>query len=208
MTDTLRRTAFKTSRLMEFFTAKELTMQIGHTWQLWPLALLRELIDNALDACENAGTSPAIKVILEPDAVSVVDNGPGLPVEMLKGSLDYSVRVSDKSHYVSPTRGQLGNALKCVLAAPFVFDGERGQVEVVTHGERHVIDVTLNRLDQVPMVEHHSAPCDGLVKTGTIVRMRWQDITCFLDGRQGHDFYNASGSYARMPRSTLTPTCS
>ena len=39
----------------------------------------------------------------------------------LERSLDYLVRVSDKAHYVSPSRGQLGNALKCVWAAPYVM---------------------------------------------------------------------------------------
>jgi DNA topoisomerase VI subunit B len=177
---------------MEFFSVKELTMQIGHPMRLWPLALIRELIDNALDACEKARVSPTIRLVVEPDAVTVVDNGPGLPPEVLERSLDYAVRVSDKSHYVSPTRGQLGNALKCVWAAPFVADGASGQVEVVTHGERHLIDVTLNRLDQTPTLQHQRSPADGLVRTGTSVRMRWPKIACFLDGTQGHDFYNAA----------------
>jgi DNA topoisomerase VI subunit B len=189
---TLARTPFVTSRLMEFFTVKELTMQIGHPIPLWPLALVRELIDNALDACEKARVSPAVSVIVEPDAVTVMDNGPGLPPEVLKRSLDYAVRVSDKSHYVSPTRGQLGNALKCVWAAPFVADGARGRAEVVTRGERHVIDVSINRLDQEPKLQHQRSPADGLVRNGTLVRIHWPKIACFLDGTQGHGFYNAA----------------
>ena len=43
----------------------------------WPIALLKELIDNALDACETAGLPPAIEVTVEPDSVSVRDHGPG-----------------------------------------------------------------------------------------------------------------------------------
>src|SRR5947209_2276153 len=99
-------------------------MQIGYTQAVWPLALLKELIDNALDACETARVAPSIRVVVEDDALGVQDNGPGLPVSILEHSLDYSIRVSDKVHYVSPTRGQLGNALKCVWAAPFVISGE------------------------------------------------------------------------------------
>jgi len=117
----LERTTFQTSRLLEFFSEKELQMQIGYAREQWPIALLKELIDNALDACETAGIAPEIKVTIEEDAFSVQDNGPGLPEETLLRSLDYLVRVSDKSHYVSPTRGQLGNALKCVWAAPYVM---------------------------------------------------------------------------------------
>jgi DNA topoisomerase VI subunit B len=105
-------------------------MQIGQKRLLWPLALLKELIDNALDACENIGVSPIIKVEIGEHYFSVSDNGPGLAEKTIIKSLDYAVRVSDKSCYVSPTRGQLGNAIKCVYAAPFVASGESGRVEI------------------------------------------------------------------------------
>ena len=54
----LQRTAFSTSRMMEFFTEKELRMQLGMDRWHWPVALTKELIDNALDACEVAGVAP------------------------------------------------------------------------------------------------------------------------------------------------------
>src|SRR5262245_11420346 len=63
------------------------------------------------------------------------------------GPLDDAVRISDKSHYVSPTRGQLGNALKCLWAAPFVVSGERGLVEVAARGVRHRVEVSLDRIN-------------------------------------------------------------
>lgn len=47
---TLNRTAFETSRLMEFFSEKELTLQIGLTRDQWAQALFKELLDNSLDA--------------------------------------------------------------------------------------------------------------------------------------------------------------
>src|SRR5919108_6361148 len=145
---TLQRTAFQTSRLLEFFSEKELQMQIGFPKEQWPIALLKELLDNALDACETAGALPDIAITLEPDALSIRDNGPGLPVATRERSLDYLVRVSDKVHYVSPSRGQLGNALKCVWAAPYVARGEAGYVEVTTGGLTHRIAVTLDRIAQ------------------------------------------------------------
>ena len=175
----LQRTTFETSRLLEFFTEKELTMQIGHDQRLWPLALVKELVDNALDACDLAGIAPKIIVTVEPDAVSVLDNGPGLPERTLERSLDYLVRVSDKAFYVSPTRGQLGNALKCVWAAPYVVDGEHGRVEVRTAGRCHVIDVTLDRIAQEPVLDHTMHE-DGIVKTGTLVTLHWPEIASLL----------------------------
>jgi DNA topoisomerase VI subunit B len=150
MPQTLERTTFHTSRVLEFFSEKELQMQIGFVKEQWPVALVKELIDNALDACETLGILPDITVMLEPDALSIRDNGPGLPVATLERSLDYLVRVSDKAHYVSPSRGQLGNALKCLWAAPYVARGEDGYVEVTTGGTTHRIGVTLDRIAQQP----------------------------------------------------------
>ena len=51
-TQTLQRVAFKTPRLAEFVGQRELTAQTGHHPQDWPLVILRELVDNALDECE------------------------------------------------------------------------------------------------------------------------------------------------------------
>jgi len=171
----LERTTFTTSRLLEFFTEKELTMQIGYEKDHWPIALLKELLDNALDACETAGIAPTITVTVEPDVLTVHDNGPGLPAATLERSLDYLFRVSDKAHYVSPTRGQLGNALKCVWAAPYVADGEQGRVEVITGGIVHSIDVRLDRIAQAPILTHTPSP-DSVVKTGTMITIPWPEI--------------------------------
>ena len=58
----LSRHVFKTSRLAEFSSEKELVNQTGHAVEDWPLVILKELVDNALDACEEAGTAPAIEI--------------------------------------------------------------------------------------------------------------------------------------------------
>jgi DNA topoisomerase VI subunit B len=171
----LERSTFQTSQLLEFFSEKELQMQIGFPKPQWPIALLKELIDNALDASETAGLLPDIAITLEPHALSIRDHGPGLPVATLEHSLDYLVRVSDKAHYVSPSRGQLGNALKCLWAAPFVAHGDAGYVEVATGGFTHQIAVTLDRIAQQPDLRHQTLP-DGVVKTGTLVKLVWPGI--------------------------------
>jgi DNA topoisomerase VI subunit B len=175
MPQTLTRTTFQTSRLLEFFSEKELQMQIGFPKAQWPIALLKELIDNAMDAAESVGVLPDIEVTLEPDRLSVRDHGPGLPVKTLKSSLNYLVRVSDKAHYVSPSRGQLDNALKCLWAAPYVAHGEQGYVEVTTGGTTHRIAVTLDRIAQQPDLQHVRMP-DGFVKSGTLITVSWPGI--------------------------------
>ena len=48
----LARQVFQTSRLLEYFSEKELTLQTGHEPEHWADVILKELLDNALDACE------------------------------------------------------------------------------------------------------------------------------------------------------------
>src|SRR5919106_638137 len=124
----LDRVTFRTSRLLDFCSEKELVAQTGHQKADWPLVVLKELMDNALDACEEGGIAPEISVTVNSQGITVTDNGPGLPQETINSILDYSVRVSSREAYVSPTRGQQGNALKTILAMPFVLDGEEGKV--------------------------------------------------------------------------------
>ena len=179
MNTTLERTTFSTSRLLEFFTEKELTMQMGHSKDWWPIATIKELIDNALDACEIAGIQPHIEIAIGDDNFSVSDNGPGLPEKTLMRSLDYMVRVSDKTYYISPTRGQLGNALKCVYAAPFVASGESGRVEIRVKDISYRVEISLDRIAQKPVmnVTTEDVPC----KNGTKVTVWWPDLASYLE---------------------------
>jgi DNA topoisomerase VI subunit B len=101
------RSAFETSRLLDYFSEKELTTQIGHTAQFWPVAILRELIDNALDACEGTGVPPENTVTTADDVLSVTDNGPGVRAETVEKSLDYMLRVMTRRTTSAPRAGSL-----------------------------------------------------------------------------------------------------
>ena len=59
-TKRLTRVPFKVSRLMEFCTRRELINQTGHDTLEWPLVVLKELADNALDDAEEAEIAPVI----------------------------------------------------------------------------------------------------------------------------------------------------
>jgi DNA topoisomerase VI subunit B len=174
----LQRTAFRTSRLLDFCSRKELIAQTGHQPDAWPLVVLKELIDNGLDACEDAGTPPEIAVKACPDGIEVADNGPGIPNKTVEGVLDFALRVSTREAYVSPCRGAQGNALKCLVAMPFVLDGEQGQIEVEAHGTLHTITLRVDRIRQQPAVEH----AQDLVRPvpGTRIRVRWPDSACSI----------------------------
>ena len=86
----LDRTTFTTSRLLDFCSEKELQAQTGHAVAEWPLVIVKELFDNALDACEEAGVAPEITVRVDDAGISIADNGPGLPARTIKSILDFS----------------------------------------------------------------------------------------------------------------------
>ena len=180
MSTHVTRTAFTQSRMMDFFTRKELTMQIGVESHRWGEAILKELIDNALDACEGNGIAPEIHITVTADRVAVRDNGPGIPDHVIDGVLDYGVRISTNSAYVSPTRGQLGNALKCVVAAPFVLNGTHGVVEIEAHGKRHIIGIRLDPIRQEPVIAHDIS--ESTITAGTKWTIHSEKLRAYSTG--------------------------
>lgn len=129
---TLTRQTFRTSRLLEYFSEKELTLQTGHPPGRWPEVIVKELIDNALDICEEHDILPNITVTVRSGVLTVTDNGPGFPEGVIESLLDFTVRVSSRDLYVSPSRGAQGNALKTILAIPFVLSGGHPSTVTVT----------------------------------------------------------------------------
>jgi DNA topoisomerase VI subunit B len=169
----LDRATFATSRLIEFCSEKELIAQTGAAVTDWPVYVAKELVDNALDACEEAEIAPEITIEVDNGKVIVGDNGPGIRVETVKQLLDFSVRVSSREAYVSPTRGAQGNALKTILAMPFALDGSMGKVLIEAREIEHAIDFRVDPVRQTPCLTH---ACSGSsVKNGTRITVYWPD---------------------------------
>ena len=152
-TKQLQRTTFSTSRLLDFASEKELIAQTGHAVDDWPLVIVKELVDNAIDACEEAGIAPVIAV----DGRRRRNHRQrqrSWPAGRRRSRASSTSRsgCSSREAYVSPTRGAQGNALKTIVAMPFVLsDGERGEVEIEARGSRHSIDFAVDRIRQAPV---------------------------------------------------------
>src|ERR687891_1504196 len=170
---TLERTTFRTSRLLEFCSRKEVVAQTGHEPDAWPLVVLKELVDNALDVCEEAGTAPEVRIKLTNSSITVTDNGPGIPPETVASILDFTTRTSSREAYVSPTRGAQGNALKTLLAMPFVLDGDTGTIQIEARGVKHTITCRVDRIQQKPVISHDYEA--SFVKNDTFVTVPWPD---------------------------------
>ncbi len=171
----LERQIFTTSRLLDYFSEKELMLQTGHDREHWPEVALKELVDNALDAAEDSGTAPEVSVTVEDNTLTVADNGPGIAPDVVTRILNFSTKTSSKDFYVSPTRGAQGNALKTLIAMPHVLSGGAGgQLEISSQGVRHVINVAVDRIRQEPIPDDDPKPCD--VKNGSVVKIHWPEL--------------------------------
>jgi hypothetical protein len=158
----LTRVAFRVSRLMEFCTRRELETQTGHPVYEWPLVAAKELIDNALDACEEAEVAPEIAIAVskagDKHVIVIEDNAGGLDAGIIKDVLDYTIRVSSREAYASPTRGAQGNALKTILAMGYVLGAMIGESAggtiVESRGVRHRIEFRVDHVSNQPQVVH------------------------------------------------------
>jgi DNA topoisomerase VI subunit B len=174
----LTRVAFKVSRLMEFCSERELQNQTGHSLYEWPLVVGKEIIDNALDAAEEAEVAPVIEVTVKSGTIIIQDNAGGIDSETIESILDYSIRVSSREAYVSPTRGAQGNALKTILAMGYVLDRKIGSdataagVTIIeTRGIRHQIEFRVDHINNQPKIIHTTTASP--VTVGTKLTTKW-----------------------------------
>ena len=84
----LKRTTFETSRASEYFDARELAAQTGQPRENFAAVALKELMDNALDACETGKVAPVIELETGEEGgtihLAVSDNGPGIKPETVR----------------------------------------------------------------------------------------------------------------------------
>jgi DNA topoisomerase VI subunit B len=170
----ITRVPFTVSRLMEFCNKRELENQTAHDHREWPLVVLKELVDNALDACEEAEIPPIVSVAVDGDTIVIEDNGPGIPAKTIDGVLDYSVRVSSREAYVSPTRGAQGNALKTILPMEYLLGrGEDacGKTLVEARGIAHRIEFSVDHIRQEPKIIRATESSSVVIGTKITVKL-------------------------------------
>jgi hypothetical protein len=184
---TLTRVPFTVSRLMEFCTRRELVNQCGHDVYEWALVVLKETMDNGLDECEEAGIAPTIRVDVVGSKIVIADNGRGIPAKTIESILNYSIRVSTREAYVSPTRGAQGNALKTVLPMAYVLDQRHGEdacgrTVIEAHGIAHTIEFAVDHICQEPRITQTTAPSPVL--RGTTITV---ELPAYDDGGYQYD---------------------
>lgn len=205
----LLRETFRTSRLAEFASVKELTAQTGHNVSDWPLVVGKELVDNAIDIAEEAGIAPVIDIKVSTDTgeIVVTDNGPGIATEVIDAILDFSVRVSSREAYVSPTRGAQGNALKCLVAMPFVLDPDIGETVIIeSRGVAHRIRFEVDPVKREPRISFDRGM--STVRNGARITVRWPVNASLILDDAGPRFLPLAWNFVALnPHLALTFVC-
>ncbi len=185
-----QRTTFSTPRAAEFLDKHNLQSQTGRPADRFGDVVVKELLDNALDAAEAATPRPEISLALEPGdglvRVTVTDNGPGMSPEVVAQLLDFSSNVSDKASYRSPTRGMQGNAFKTLLGIPCAL-GVTEPLSIEAHGIRHQVGASLDPGGNV-VIRHTTTPCARTTGTAVTVPLPAGLIAAEAPGRWLQNF--------------------
>lgn len=118
----------------EFLRLEGLQKLTGIMAYDWDLYILKELIDNALDADEAALRRPDIKVLMsygqtysgarreyDPTLTVEISNSALFPVDRVMRVFSPHARFSTNDYYKYPARGAQGNALKTILGIPYAL---------------------------------------------------------------------------------------
>ena len=148
---------FKEHSVSEFF--RKNSQMLGYAGKVRSLTtIVHEYVTNSLDACEEAGILPEIKVKLEQIAenkyrVTVSDNGPGVPKTHMGKALG-SVLKGTKFHRNMQQRGQQGiGASGCTLFAQ-ITTGKPIHVRSSTGRESYECDISIDIKSNKPVVSN------------------------------------------------------
>lgn len=119
MVDSINRIICKTSKLVDYFTEDGLIKQIGLTKEYWNRVIIKEIVDNALDAIEPLNNKE-VHIIQSDSSLGIYDNGNGLSCEIIKSIYDFNFYVSQNRIYVTASRGKQGNGLKTIISICFL----------------------------------------------------------------------------------------
>ena len=164
------------------------------------LTTVKEAVDNALDACEEAGILPDLRIEIRhlPDRaddrymVIVQDNGPGIvrkQIESIFGKLLYG----SKFHRLKMSRGQQGIGISAAGMYGLITTGKPVKIISKTSRKKPAHEVVLkmdtskNRADVVEDSEHPED--DKLFPHGSGTRVEIELVGKYLKGDRSVDQY-------------------
>ena len=174
------------SRMLDYLQLQWLEKTTGLSAANWDLYVIKELIDNALDADEAQGREP-IEIVVdvryardeERQLFSVeidVANQSSFPVGQIDNIFDLAFYASSKSGLNIPTRGKQGNALKTIAGIPYAlrhyhygdYDVARRPIIIESDGQGYMVSY---RIDEgTDEIQLQTGP---LASVGTRDKYNW-----------------------------------
>ena len=195
----LERVHIERSRIMEYLNVNDLRAMTGLSPDDFHKAIIKELVDNALDACEERSVTPEISVKAHRENgqyhYKITDNGGGMTEEVIRKILNFETRTSSKEAYRAPTRGAQGNALKTVfgISVALRVDNQRPQPIVFRMlNKEYKITIDPNYIADVPEISFEVSNSQ-LLLDGTEISLA---IDLDLDSEDYHGHY--AGIYHNM----------
>jgi len=159
----------------------------------WDLYIIKELLDNALDADEHRTRKydEVVELTMSIDLhyrhINVLDihsldiavsSGTPFPTDLLTDVFDLTVYTSDKSLYNYPSRGQQGNALKTILGIPYAlhhfgygdYANIRKPLVIETNNQAYVIALEIDEAHQQAHLSSLQPASLNSPRDGTCVR--------------------------------------
>ena len=99
----------------DYFSEEGLIKQVGLNKGWWNQIILKELIDNALDAIEPL-KKKEIHIEINTERLGIYDNGSGIKKDIVKSIYDFNNYVSQNRNYITASRGKQGNGLKTIIS--------------------------------------------------------------------------------------------
>lgn len=107
--------------ISDYFTEDELIKKTGIVKGKWDFVILKELIDNALDAIEPLLYKKVTINYSMIDKLQIFDNGTGISIDTIHKIYDFSMYVSRNRHFITPSRGKQGNGLKTIISICYIM---------------------------------------------------------------------------------------
>ncbi len=182
---------FKIQSVSEFFRRN--AAMLGYTGKVRSLTtLVHEAVTNALDACEEAGIPPYVRVEIEELGsehyrVVIEDNGPGIPEKYISHVFG-KMLAGTKAHRNIQSRGQQGLGISGAVMFAQITSGKATRVVTSTGGEIVEawvkIDVDRNE-GKIIKKERHPNPKGW---RGTRIELEVKNVR-YIRSRQGVYWY-------------------
>ncbi len=134
-----------------YFTLEGLERLTGVNPRDFDKLIVKELIDNSLDACDELGTTPKITVQIDTKddliTFTVSDNANGIEEKSIAKIIDLTTISSSRYLYKYPTRGALGHFWKYILGMSHAFysvnkrESSEAPITITTKGKRYELKV-------------------------------------------------------------------